>query len=217
VPIGTEQYSTHDLSTLQRELLYRAAREVVDRYFEDLHLLRQPDVTFEDTSMADDLPRKHLRRYNRSFARHFLVCTVAVAQKIREPGLHFLACTAEELALHAIINEAEGLALAEAEIEAAEGRQEAAAEAERAASFSEFRAAAYEDWDFEMLFDGAYDGVEDSTDPRADVVNLHFADWFTPFRDDVVIHPYLDEGQSDTSELAAPPRDEFDDEEEASA
>ena len=58
---------------------------------------------------------------------------------------------------------------------------------------------AFEDWDFEMLFDPAYDGVDDSVDPRNEVVNLHFDEWFKPFNDDRVIHPYLDEGQSDKS------------------
>ena len=31
------------------------------------------------------------------------------------------------------------------------------------------------------------------------MVNLRFNDWFKPFNDESVIHPFLDEGQSDTS------------------
>ena len=45
---------------------------------------------------------------------------------------------------------------------------------------------AFEGWDFEMLFDPAYDGVDDSVDPRNEVVNLHFDEWFKPFNDDRV-------------------------------
>jgi len=52
-----------------------------------------------------------------------------------------------------------------------------------------------------MLFDPAYDGVEDSVDPLNEVVNLHFDEWFKPFNDERVIHPYLDEGQSDKSRI----------------
>src|SRR4030081_1321765 len=37
---------------------------------------------------------------------------------------------------------------------------------------------AFEDWDFEMLFDPAYDGVDDSADPRHEVVNLRFDELF---------------------------------------
>jgi hypothetical protein len=29
------------------------------------------------------------------------------------------------------------------------------------------------------------------------VVNLHFDEWFKPFDDERIVHPYLDEGQSD--------------------
>jgi len=37
--------------------------------------------------------------------------------------------------------------------------------------------------------------------PRDDVVNLHFDEWFKPFNDERIIHPYLDEGQSDNSPM----------------
>jgi hypothetical protein len=46
-----------------------------------------------------------------------------------------------------------------------------------------------------MLFDAAADGIEDSTDPKAVVVNLRFK----PFNEESVIHLFLDEGQSETS------------------
>jgi hypothetical protein len=85
----------------------------------------------------------------------------------------------------AIIEEARTLLLADSELDEAE------------ANFNSFESVAFEDWDFEMLFDPAYDGVEDCVDPRNDVVNLHFDEWFKPFNDDRVIYPYLDEGQSD--------------------
>jgi hypothetical protein len=49
--------------------------------------------------MAEYLPRKHLNRYDLSFAERFLVCVLTVAWKLRAPGVQWLACTAEELAL----------------------------------------------------------------------------------------------------------------------
>ena len=39
---------------------------------------------------------------------------------------------------------------------------------ETEADFNSFESVAFEDWDFAMLFDSAYDGVENSTDPRDD-------------------------------------------------
>ena len=73
-----------------------------------------------------------------------MVCALSVAWKLRAPGEHRLACTAEELALHANVNEAEALILAEPEMDD-----------DAAANFNEFRATAFEDWDYEMLFDAA--------------------------------------------------------------
>jgi hypothetical protein len=95
-----------------------------------------------------------------------------------------------ELALHAIVSEAEALILADPEMDDA-----------AAANFNEFRATAFEDSDYEMLFDGAGDGIEDSTDPKSYVVNLRFSDWFKPFNDESVIHPFLDQGLSDISAI----------------
>jgi hypothetical protein len=187
MPIGVEHYATDELTILQRETLYRAVRQVVERYMDDLEQLARREQPFGETSMADDLPRKHLHLYHVEFARSFLVCTLTVALKLRAPGEHRLACTAEELALHAIVNKAEALVLADPEMDD-----------DAAANFNEFRATAFEDWDYEMLFDAAADGIEDSTDPKADVVNLRFNDWFKPFNEESVIHPFLDEGQSDT-------------------
>jgi hypothetical protein len=185
MPIGTKHYARDELTRVQLEALYRGARQVTDLFLDDLRKLGRREMSFADTDMADYLPRKHLNRYNLSFAQRFLVCVLTVAWKLRAPGLQVLACTAEELALRAIIEEARGLVLADPELDEAE------------ADFDSFEATAFEDWDFGMLFDPAYDGVEDSSDPRDDVVNLHFDEWFKPFNDDRIVHPYLDEGQSD--------------------
>jgi hypothetical protein len=186
--IGESRYDAKTLSAVQRETLYRAARELVDRYFHDLDDLAQ-DQAFAQTSMAEDLPRKHLGRYDRTFAQRFLVCVLSVAQKLRTPGKHMLACTAEEIALGIIVEEARELVLVDDQIP------------ESAADFSPFMAAAFEDWDYLMLFEGEFDGVEDLVDARGGIVNLRFDEWFIPFgraeRDEYVVHPYLDEGTSD--------------------
>jgi hypothetical protein len=191
MPIGTKRYKRDDLTPTQREALYRAARQLADMFFDDLRRLARREVTFAETSMADYLPRKHLGRYDLSFAERFVVCLLTVAWKLRDSSKQWLACTAEELALRAMIEEARTLLLADPELD------NAGAEA----NFNRFESVAFEDWDFEMLFDPAYDGVEDASDPRNDIVNLHFDEWFWPFNDDRVIHPYLDEGQSDKSRI----------------
>ena len=153
MPIGMKRYRRDDLTPVQREALYRATRQLADMFFADLRRLARREVTFAETDMADYLPRKHLSRYNLSFAERFLVCVLTVAWKLREPGVQWLACTAEELALRAIVEEARALLLADPELDEAE------------ANFNSFDSVAFEDWDFEMLFDPAYDGVEDYVDP----------------------------------------------------
>jgi hypothetical protein len=54
MPIGSAQYTTFDLSMVQRETLYRAAHAVAERYMDDLEQLARKTLTFEQTSMADE-------------------------------------------------------------------------------------------------------------------------------------------------------------------
>src|SRR5712691_8472544 len=115
-----KRYRRDDFTPVQREALYRAARQLADMFFADLRSLARREVTFADTDMADYLPRKHLSRYNLSFAERFLVCVLTVAWKLREPGVRWLACTAEEIALRAIVEEARALVLADSELDEAE-------------------------------------------------------------------------------------------------
>ena len=61
MPIGVEHYGTDELTMLQRETLYRAVRLVVERYMDDLEQLAWREQPFDEASMVDDLPRKHLR------------------------------------------------------------------------------------------------------------------------------------------------------------
>jgi hypothetical protein len=103
MPIGAKRYKKDDLTPLQREALYRAARQLADMFLADLRRLARREVTFAETDMADYLPRKHLSRYNLSFAERFLVCVLTVVWKLRDPGKQWLACTAEEIALRALM------------------------------------------------------------------------------------------------------------------
>lgn len=119
MPIGTKRCKQDDLAPIQREALYRAARQLTDMFLDDLRKLAR-EMPFADSDMADYLPRKHLNRYVLSFAERFLVCLLTVAWKLREPGSQLLACTAEELALRAIIEEARALVLADPEFDEGE-------------------------------------------------------------------------------------------------
>jgi hypothetical protein len=94
-----KRHSRDDLTPVQREGLYRAGRQLADMFFADLRRLARREVTFAEIDMAEYLPRKHLSRHNLAFAERFLVCVLTVARKLREPGVQWLACTAEERGL----------------------------------------------------------------------------------------------------------------------
>ena len=54
--------------------------------------------------------------------------------------------------------------------------------------------AAFQDTDFELLFDPRWDGLEeDEAVSHLAMANLRFEDWFRPFRDEIPVHPYIAE------------------------
>jgi hypothetical protein len=58
--------------------------------------------------------------------------------------------------------------------------------------FSTFEQLAYEDMDFELLFEPHLDGIEDTVAGQGmAIAYLHFDQWFTPFREENPVHPYV--------------------------
>ena len=104
------------------------------------------------------------------------VLTVGYKLVQREPPGPLLSCTAEELALRALIEEAK-------EVLDQEGIK---------ADFGLFEDEAFQDADHEFLFMPEADGIEDSPEgARLGVGNLRFDEWFTPFLNaSTQVHPY---------------------------
>jgi hypothetical protein len=128
------------------------------------------------------LPAVYARHYTPEFLDRFLLAVEAVREKLKTSH-PYLACTAEELAAHAILEEAESWgedweadALAEFGIvDEVRGR----------ADVQWLRDTAFEDHDVLMLFDARMDGVEESDLARSmGFANLAARDWFKPFRSD---------------------------------
>ncbi|MFC1707245.1 hypothetical protein ACFL59_10605 [Planctomycetota bacterium] len=175
MPIGLEVYPDDILPAHHAATLHDAAQDVVAQLLDDLTML-EGGVSIEETGLIDLLPLRYLPRYDLAFARRFLVCAVTVAWKLSAPDEQLLACLAEELALHAIVQRASGLLVVEA-IEP---------------DFGTFCDIAFKDQDYLFLFDGAQDGIEDSAIGDAmGIVNLRFADWFRPFYETVPVHPFV--------------------------
>ena len=154
-----------------REALHLALCMLVDDFFNN------PEN--EEPLFVASLPSKYLLQYDDFFRRKFLVTILTVGYKLAlsEPPVPLLSCTAEELALHVLIEEAKS-ELSTQEI---------------TPDFIEFEDMAYQDdMDFVILYDMSLDGVE-STSIGDDMAyaNLNFGKWFEPFLNaSTPVHPY---------------------------
>jgi len=150
--------------------------------FEALCLLTEDFLGNEEhdkTLTAGLLRQRYLLRYTGLFYRRFFVTLLTVGYKLGqdEPPLPLHSCTAEEIALHVLIEEAKYL-LEEEEIEA---------------DFSLFEDVVFQDADFEYLYMDRFDGIEDSeAGAELGIGNLHFDEWFQPFLNAASqVHPYV--------------------------
>ena len=149
--------------------------------------LNDPDE--DNTLCVSALPPKFLHRYDGLFRRKFLVTLLTVGYKLAltEPPVHLLSCTAEELALFVLIEEAKDVLESQGII----------------ADFTEFEDQAFQDdMDIMVLYNMSLDGIEDSSiGDEMGYGNLEFDKWFEPFLNaSTPVHPYTaddisDEGQ----------------------
>ena len=154
-----------------REALHLALCMLVDDF------LNNPEN--EEPLFVASLPSKYLLQYDDFFRRKFLVTILTVGYKLAlsEPPAPLLSCTAEELALHVLIEEAK------AELSTQDITPD----------FVEFEDTAFQDdMDIFILYDMSLDGVENT--PIGDdmaYANLNFYKWFEPFLNaSTPVHPY---------------------------
>jgi len=175
--VGCGTFDIDELEMDLRRALLDACSIVADEAFNSLEELAEGS-SFADTFMASWVPRKYLGRYDTHFARGFAACVISVAGKLTDRHPHVLASVAEEMALAAILDEAESI------LETRGHPVHMRAEAE----------AAFQDADFELLFTPRWDGLEDDEAvAHLAIANLRFEDWFRPFRDEIPVHPYVTE------------------------
>src|SRR5215212_1235091 len=108
MPIGAAAYAEDELPSDHQEALLDAIDELTDEFFDDIAELLG-EGSFAETTMGSFLPPRYLPRYTPVFAKQFLVCLLTVAWKLRAPGVYTLACTAEAIALDALIQTAESV------------------------------------------------------------------------------------------------------------
>ncbi len=174
VPINSPRYRWRELNGKQRAELDVQIVELADAFLDDIGDLDRGQA-FDETRLAEHLPRQFLVHYNTAFAKRFLVAFLTVTWKLKDPtGVHVCANQAEELALYALIQATEGALPLEM------------------GDLSTFQEAVFEDSDFLFLFDPAMDGIAEAmaaVDPTITAYDVK--DWFEPFNDrDRPVHPY---------------------------
>ena len=134
------QYWADDLPESHREALYDALCILTDDFLGDNEHI--------DSLIAYFLPQKYSLQYTGIFLRRFFTTLLTVGYKLAQDPLPvpLLSCTAEESALHILIEEATHL-LEESGIET---------------QFGLFEDDAFQDSDFEYLYEMQFDGIEDS-------------------------------------------------------
>ena len=153
-----------------REALYSALCTLSDDFFEN-------GLEDEDHIFRELLPRKYFHKYTPIFLKNFHATLLTVGYKLvlSEQSETLSACTAEELALHILIERASTLL----DMDGIE------------ADFFGFEDVIYQDTDFEYLYDPERDGIEDSEiGTELGIGNLHFSEWFKIFDNaSMPIHP----------------------------
>jgi hypothetical protein len=169
---------------IRRGSAMAAVEQVIDQCIEDLRQVPFDRDGFpvsdraKESFVYEEFPRRHRRAYNQDFYRKVLVTVIKVAQDLADPQGGEASCTAEEIIISAIGGLATGLCEL-AELDETEVHLEEAL---------------LEDLDFESLFDDDMDGIEDDPARQAawGLTVPNVVDWFTPFNDHSVVHPYAE-------------------------
>src|SRR2546421_3777559 len=112
MPIGASRYTKHDLTPVQREALYRSARQLADLFLDDLCKLARRECL----SRAPTWPGSCRGSISTGTTCHSpstsLVCVLTVAWKLREPRHTGAGVHGRGAALRAIVEEARAVLLA---------------------------------------------------------------------------------------------------------
>ena len=168
------------LSPRMASRLWAAAVTLADTYDEGRwHLLRR------------SLPPIVQRVADEVWMERFVACFESLARRLERRGFdatQITTCTAEEMALHLVIDAAEG-ATRDASLAT---ELSLPANPDRDEDFNALRELHFRDHDVLLLFDASLDGIEapnSALDEHGLFANLHPQAWFLPFEDDALPRP----------------------------
>jgi hypothetical protein len=151
--------------------------------------------TYEDEEtwdlLKEQLPRLAQNAADRTWMARFVLGFDALAARMTQRGRdlsRLASCTGEEMALHLVIDQAESWST-EGLLPAPESLPE---DAERDNDFEWAREVTFRDHDVLLLFDPAFDGLDDPENElhqRFRFANLHPGRWFLPFADEAGVDP----------------------------
>lgn len=168
------RYGPDVLPDLNREALHAAVVLLLDDGFDAL----SSTGDLNESMLAWHLPARLEKHYHEGLYRSMLVAVANLGGQLAHTDSPTLRCLADEMALHVVIEQAG--AWLEARGEAYEG-------------WGLYEDCVFEDTDFELLYDPAWDGIEDlETDVsrQEGMTNLHPNDWFKPFQPTEPVHVY---------------------------
>ena len=160
-----------------REALFTALCTLTDEFFDY-------DLESEENVFRELLPSRYVSFYTPLFLKRFYVALLTVGYKLALPKQSetLIACTAEEIALHILVQEAS----VELDIDGIE------------AEYGLFEEMIYQDVDFEFLYESENEWIDRSKvrDELA-MANLHPSKWFKTFDNaSMPVHPYCQDEES---------------------
>lgn len=161
--------------------LMHASEIVVEELFEDVVDLHTQEVIqaddIDETWILSQLPSRFAAGYCARFARMFLVALVDVTSRFAR-GWEPLTCVAQELCLRVLLNEVE--VMADLAVVTLDDNWR-----------GHLEDILFEDLDHELLYDPAYDGIEEDPDSQPPgMAPMAFSDWFAPFSAERSMPPY---------------------------
>ena len=176
------------LSPRQRLALAAASRTLIDTWLDDLAQAARAGWRDEPPHLAASLPPPWRAGPTEDFARRYFLCLATIVWKLGQERWLLPACRAEELALDAIVREAEG--------QLGRDRAPRGGTPWPEDDLGGFTDAAQWDTDFAFMFDPAFADIDQTAAGRlTGMGSFDLADAFRPFAEheadaDLFPHPY---------------------------
>ena len=162
----------------EREMLRSALQSLIDLLF-DLYAALPASGPAPAGFTHDGLmtfPPAYVGRYDRPFVRRAIVAAASLGQKLAGHAWFDLGSTMEEMLFGTIMESVQNTDIEIGDV------------------FDDLEESAFQDLDYEMLFNAQFDGIEnDALREKYAFANLQFDEWFKPFPNTSFLNWYFDD------------------------